>query len=184
MEDAMVALALLLAVLAESPIAATIEAPLIDPSAQMNDDLDGWDSTDEPTWAPPPCLAKGVGSIEGTWRSGGGFSSSALELSAKAKTSYRVILSTGGCLGGWRLERSGVLEKGVLQLDRPAQQYTGRPFTRLYVVKSKDGTVLVPSTDIEAVRAEYERRGCGSSIPSPMSAFSPDSVSALPAEAR
>lgn len=181
----MVGVVALIALLIEPPADMVTVTTTIDANKRIEEYLERWDATTEPGWELPSCLADGVESIEGVWHSGGGFDSTQLLISSGGGDGrFLIRLSTGGCLGGWTLDRSGVLKKAVLTLNKPTQAYARAPFTRLYVVHSKSGTALVPSTGIDALRTEYERSGCGLAIPSPMSVFWQDRSEAPPAARR
>lgn len=104
--------------------------------------------------------------ISGVWRNGngGGFDSAQIKLYPMGVDKYRVIFTSHGCLGHWRLVRTAIYKDGALWLDRPVVEYCGKPYRRLFTVRrpqdiefDSDGRVATSPAGIALISDEKLR---------------------------
>lgn len=93
--------------------------------------------------------------ISGVWLRDSGMDSTKLKLFSVGPNVYKIILSTGGCLGHWTLERTGVYKDGVLLLNRPLEEYTPLIYDRLFTIRTPAGVRLISEAALGWYREEH-----------------------------
>jgi hypothetical protein len=112
-------------------------------------------------WTPGPAdrirpdeslIAPGM-AIAGTWRATIG---RLLTITPQENGEYSVLLSTGGCLGHWKLERTAKFHDGVLTLNHPLVEYAPNIYDTIYAVRVGGRDYLLAASDIGFFQKELQ----------------------------
>lgn len=98
--------------------------------------------------------------LTGEWSTTRGWDSTTMTFSADESGGYVVQFETSGCVASWHLERRATYSGHTITLDRPVKEYLPATYTRLYTVRYRDNTYLVPSarvSDFDGELGERER---------------------------
>jgi hypothetical protein len=125
-------------------------AGLVKEASLSGPDLSRWRPTKQNDQVPSPKIRSLSVDLPGEWRvCQGGFSGSSLVISCSGPNGYNVTLTTYGCMGQWKLHRTGRYAGGVLVLDGPIKQYCcSAPYQRLYAVHIGELDFLVPDAGV------------------------------------
>ncbi|MGC4044914.1 MAG: hypothetical protein QM758_14060 [Armatimonas sp.] len=96
-----------------------------------------------------------AGDISGFWLNGNDMALTSLKLFPIGPNTYKILFSAGGCLGHWRLERTGVYKDGVLLLNRPVEEYGSSPYDRLFTIRTPAGIRLISEFAMGWYRKEH-----------------------------
>ncbi|MCB9853237.1 MAG: hypothetical protein H6819_09095 [Phycisphaerales bacterium] len=109
---------------------------------------------------PPPATIR-VSSIdlEGSWLGRTGMDTASMVISRRNDGTFDVNFSTSGCLGGWRLKRTATYKDGILELDRPVQEYCPITFRRLYTIRANGTELLLPETSVADLMQDRDADG-------------------------
>lgn len=108
---------------------------------------------------PPEKLRDRSLDIEGDWIGRTGMDSAQMSIKRRSEREYDIDFATGGCLGHWKLKRTGSYHEGVLTLDRPVQEYCPITFKTLYAVRVDGKELLLPASNIDDLLRDLYNSG-------------------------
>jgi hypothetical protein len=94
--------------------------------------------------------------VAGLWVTPAKEGGASLALIKGPADTYEVEYESGGCLDSWRLTRLARYEHGVLTLNFPVEQYSGRISQRFFAVSIDGDDYLLPEADISTYE-KYQR---------------------------
>ena len=125
---------------------------------QIEDGLQGW----TPDRSNLVYLIEGIHNsdmvVTGSWATLPSFDWSRMEI-VGTPDRLSVQFSTGGCLGSWAFERTGVFTEGYLRLDKPVEEYRPVTYDTLYPVCLDGRNYLISQAAIRFVLKHYSTNG-------------------------
>lgn len=94
--------------------------------------------------------------IAGTWSKSMLFNASFLTIAAQGER-YTIEFGACGCVGETQTSTTATYSGGVIRLATPVDDYTGVHFDRLFVIRNRKRTYLVPDVHVRSFFDEINK---------------------------
>jgi hypothetical protein len=136
----------------------SIEKERNESTRQMEARLKNWQAP-EGLQLPPDSIRISSVALEGSWLGRTGMDSARMNITRREDDTFDVEFVAGGCLGRWQLSRTATYSDGILELDRPVQEYCPITFKRLYTIRVDGTELLLPETNVAALMEGLDPNG-------------------------